>query len=98
MQEITIPLDDQSIERLRELAQQRGQTIEETAQAVLRANLPVRLPTTLPPDDPQGIQLLRSLAGSTAYWPGYEGQQTNTTNEEIDQLIAEEAMNPHEDE
>ena len=98
MQEITIPLDDQSAERLKALAKQRGETVEETAQAVLRASLPVIIPTTLAPDDPDGIRLIRSLAGSIAYWPGREGQTTNTTNEEIDRLIAEEAMNPHADE
>ena len=98
MQEITIPLDDQSTERLKALAQQRGETVEETARAVLRANLPVIIPTTLAPDDPDGIRLIRSLAGSIAYWPGHEGQTTNTTNEEIDRLTAEEAMNPHADE
>ena len=98
MQEITIPLDDQSAERLKALAKQRGETVEETAQAVLRASLPVTIPTTLAPDDPDGIRLIRSLAGSIAYWPGHEGQTTNTTNEEIDRLTAEEAMNPHADE
>ena len=98
MQEITIPLDDQSAERLKALAKQRGETVEETAQAVLRANLPVTIPTTLALDDPDGIRLIRSLAGSIAYWPGHEGKTTNTPNEEIDRLIAEEAMNPHADE
>jgi DNA-binding IclR family transcriptional regulator len=39
MQQITIPLDDQSVARLQELAQQRGETVEQTAQALLRATL-----------------------------------------------------------
>jgi len=32
----------------------------------------------------------------TVHYPGVTGK-VNTTNEEIDRLIAEEAMNPHED-
>lgn len=95
MQEITIPLDDQSAARLQELARQRGETVEQTAQALLRANLP--LPTApFAPDDPDGSKAILALSG-TAQYPGIVGK-VNTTNEEIDRLIAEEAMNPHEDE
>jgi len=97
MQEITIPLDDQSAARLQELARQRGETIEQTAQALLRSTLPTSSPPTpFAPDDPDGSKAILALSG-TAKYPGIVGK-VNTTNEEIDRLIAEEAMNPHEDE
>ena len=95
MQEITIPLDDQSAERLKALAKQRGETVEETAQALLRSTLPPS-PTPFAPDDPDGSKAILALAG-TAHYPGIVGK-VNTTNEEIDRLIAVEAMNPHADE
>ena len=108
MIQITIPLDDESAARLQELARQRGETVEQTAQALLRATLPSSssgaassasaLGTVqLTPDDPDGTQLIRRLAGSIPFWPGSEGKMTHTTNEEIDRILAEEAMNPHED-
>ncbi len=97
MQEITIPLDDQSVKRLQELARQRGETVEQTAQALLRSTLPASSPPTpFAPDDPDGSKAILALSG-TAQYPGIVGK-VNTTNEEIDRLIAEEAMNPHEDE
>ncbi len=97
MQQITIPLDDQSAARLQELARQRGETVEQTAQALLRATLPATVPTTpFAPDDPDGSKAILALSG-TAQYPGIVGK-VNTTNEEIDRLIAEEAMNPHADE
>ncbi len=112
MTQITIPLDDESAARLQELARQRGETVEQTAQALLRTILPSSssgaassasvasaLGTVqLTPDDPDGTQLIRRLAGSIPFWPGSEGKMTHTTNEEIDRILAEEAMNPHEDE
>ena len=97
MQEITIPLDDQSAERLKALAKQRGETVEETAQALLRSTLPPP-PAPFAPDDPDGSKALLAMAGSISSWPGHEGEVTHTTNEEIDRILAEEAMNPHEDE
>jgi len=97
MQEITIPLDDQSAERLKALAKQRGETVEETAQALLRATLPAAVSTTpFASDDPDGSKAILALSG-TAQYPGIVGK-VNTTNEEIDRLIAEEAMNSHKDE
>jgi hypothetical protein len=98
MQQITIPLDDQSVARLQELAQRRGETVEQTAQALLRATLPPTAPTPAPfaPDDPDGSKALLALSG-TVHYPGVTGKVT-TTNEEIDRLIAEEAINPHADE
>jgi hypothetical protein len=95
MQEITIPLDDQSAERLQELARQRGETVEQTAQALLRSTLPPP-PAPFAPDVPDGSKAILALSG-TAQYPGIVGK-VNTTNEEIDRLIAEETMNPHEDE
>lgn len=102
------PLDDQSVERLQEIAHQRGETVEQTAQALLLSTLPTPSPaaptipptprTRLAPDDPDGTRLIRSLAGSIPSWPGHEGQVTHTTNEDIDRLLADEAMNPHADE
>jgi hypothetical protein len=110
MRQITIPLDDQSAERLRALAQQRGETPEQTAQALLLSTLPTSSPaapppspkaptlrTRLAPDDPDGTRLIRSLAGSIPAWPGQEGQVAHTTNEDIDRILADEAMNPHAD-
>jgi hypothetical protein len=98
MQQITIPLDDQSVARLQELAQRRGETVQQTAQALLCATLPPTAPTPalLAPDDPDGSKALLALSG-TVHYPGVTGKVT-TTNEEIDRLIAEEAMNPHADE
>lgn len=104
MMQITIPLDDESARRLRELAQQRGESVEQTAQELLRSILPpapdvkavpTARPEPGPPDDPDGSQAILRMAGSIT-WPGVEGPVT-TTNEEIDRLLAEEAMNPHED-
>lgn len=97
MASITISLDDDEVARLLPLAQQRGETIEQTAHALLRSTLPASEQTELSPDDPDGTQLLLSLLGSIPNWPGVEGP-TETTNEEIDRIIAEEAMNPHDDE
>ncbi|HEY1389625.1 MAG TPA: hypothetical protein VGF38_13875 [Ktedonobacterales bacterium] len=95
MQEITIPLDDQSAERLKALAKQRGETVEQTAQALLRSTLPPP-PAPFAPDDPDGSKAILALSGTASY-PGIVGK-VDTTNEEIDRLIAEEAMNPHADE
>ena len=98
MQQVTIPLDDQSAERLQEIAHQRGETVEQTAQALLLSTLPptATRPTPLSPDDPDGSKAILALAG-TVHYPGVTGKVT-TSNEEIDRLIAEEAMNPHADE
>ena len=104
MTQITMPLDDESVTRLQELARQRGETVEQTAQALLLSTLPPSAAASAPlaahlaPDDPDGSRLIRSLAGSIPFWPGSEGKVTHTTNEEIDRILAEEAMNPHEDE
>ena len=40
MTQITMPLDDESVTRLQELARQRGETVEQTAQALLLSTLP----------------------------------------------------------
>lgn len=97
MQEITIPSDDQSAACLQELARQRGETVEQTAQALLRSTLPAQSSATpFAPNDPDGSKAILALSG-TAQYPGIVGK-VNTTNEEIDRLIAEEAMNPHADE
>ena len=98
MREITIPLDDQSAARLEELARQRGQTLEQTAHALLLGTLPAASAPAfgLAPDDPDGSRLIRSLAGSIPFWPGSGRMGTQTTNEDIDGILADEAMNPHE--
>src|SRR5260221_12958480 len=102
MRQITIPLDDQSAERLQALAHQRGETVEQTAQALLRATLPSAAPastaaeTPFAPDDPDGSKAILALS-RTVHYPGVTGKVT-TSNEEIDQRIADEAMNPHADE
>jgi len=110
MRQLTIPLDDQSAARLHEPAQQRGETLEQTAHALLLAALQTALPTAAPsaptaptapaaprlaPDDPDGSKAVRALAG-TVHYPGATGT-VNTTNEEIDRMLADEAMNPHVD-
>lgn len=97
MQQITIPLDDQSAARLQDLARQRGETVEQTARALLFSTLSTDATTAtrLPLDDPDGSKAILALSG-TVHYPGITGQVT-TTNEEIDRLIAEEAMNPHAD-
>lgn len=102
MTQITIPLDEESAARLQELARQRGETVEQTAQALLLSTLSASAETFasigahLAPDDPDGSKAILAMAG-TIHYPGVTGK-VNTTNEEIDRLIAEEAMNPHEDE
>ena len=102
MTQITIPLDDESVMRLQELARQRGETVEQTAQALLLSTLPASAEATaaiaahLAPDDPDGSRAILAMSG-TVHYPGVTGKVT-TTNEEIDRLIAEEAVNPHEDE
>lgn len=102
MHQITIPLDDQSATRLQELARQRGETPEQTARALLLATLPTATPagtpaaTCFPPDDPDGSKAILALSG-TIHYPGATGK-VNTTNEDIDRMLAEEAMNPHADE
>jgi hypothetical protein len=97
MTQITIPLDDESVMRLQELARQRGETVEQTAQALLLSTLPASTGTAthFAPDDPDGSRAILAMSG-TVHYPGVTGKVT-TTNEEIDRLIAEEAMNPHED-
>lgn len=92
MTQITIPLDDESVARLRDLAQQRGESVEQSAQALLLSTLP-QAPARLAPDDPDGSRLILSMLGSIPSWPGIEGA-VNTTNEEIDRILASEAMNP----
>ena len=89
---LTIPLDDESVARLRDLAQQRGESVEQSAQALLLSTLP-QAPVRLAPDDPDGSRLILSMLGSIPSWPGMEGA-VNTTNEEIDRILASEAMNP----
>ena len=102
MTQITIPLDDESVMRIQELARQRGETVEQTAQALLLSTLPASAEATaaiaahLAPDDPDGSRAILAMS-RTAHYPGITGKVT-TTNEEIGRLIAEEAMNPHEDE
>ena len=97
MGHITISLDDDSALRLKELARKRGESVEQTAQALLLSSLPPARPATgLAPDDADGSKALLALAGSLT-WPGVEGAVT-TTNEEIDRLLAAEAMNPHDNE
>jgi hypothetical protein len=103
MEQITIPLDDVSATRLRALANARGESVEQTAQALLLSTLPPVTPTSPPasgmpglsPDDPDGSRLLLSLAGSLT-WPGSTGT-VHITNEEIDCLLAEAVMHPQED-
>lgn len=89
---LTIPLDDESVARLRDLAQQRGESVEQSAQALLLSTLP-QAPARLAPDDPDGSRLILSMLGSIPSWPGMEGA-VHTTNEEIDRILASEAMNP----
>ena len=100
MQQITIPLDDQSASRLLELAQQRGETPEQTAQALLLATLPAgsAAPQSSPTgaNDPDGSKAILALSG-IIHFPGVTGP-VNTTNEDIDRMLAGEAMNPHADE
>ena len=104
--QITILLDDEAAARLREVARQRGESVERTAQALLLSALSSSLSSSvsassavaliaahLDPDDPDGSKAITALLG-TVHYPGVTGK-VNTTNEEIDRLIAEEAMNPH---
>ena len=104
--QITILLDDEAAARLREVARQRGEAVERTAQALLLSALSSSLPSSvsasfafapiaahLAPDDPDGSKAIKAMLG-TVHYPGVTGK-VNTTNEEIDRLIAEEAMNPH---
>lgn len=95
MTQITISLDEDTAAQLRELAQQRGESVEQIAQQLLTSTLPLAM-SRLDPDDPDGSGLILSMSGSLT-WPGSEGT-VGTTNEEIDHIVAAEAMNPHDDE
>lgn len=96
MTQITIALDDDVAARLRSLAQQRGETVEQTVRALLTATLPSAMSEfRVDTDDPDGSKLILGMSGSLL-WPDAEGT-VNTSNEEIDRIVAEEAMNPHDD-
>lgn len=60
MQQITILLDDEIAERLQALARQRSETMEQTAQALLRSTLPPP-PAPFAPDDPDGSKAILAL-------------------------------------
>lgn len=94
MTELTISLDEETVSRLREIAQQRGESVEQAVKDLITSNLPPETPR-LSPDDPKGFKRLMSMSGSLT-WP--EGMGPVGTNEEIDRILAEEAMNPHDDE
>ena len=96
MAQITIALDDEVAARLRALAQQRGGSVEQTVRELLTSTLPPAMPVSrLGSDDPDGSRLLLGMSGSLM-WPGGEGT-VETPNEEIDRIVAEEAMNSHDD-
>ena len=89
MAELTISLDEETVSRLREIAQQRGESpeqvlaswAEELAQSSASASHKQKRYSTL------------NIGGIlTDVEPLTDG------NEEIDRLIAEEAINPHDDE
>ena len=93
--------------RLRAVARLRGETLERTAQALLLSALASLASAPSAPsasavapiaahlDDLDGSKAIEALLG-TVHYPGVTGR-VNTANEEIDRLIGEEAMNPHED-
>lgn len=96
MTRITIALDDDVAARLRAMAQQRGESLEQTVRALLTSTLPPATPVLrVGSDDPDGSRLILGMSGALM-WPGIEGT-VNTSNEEIDRIVAEEAMNPHDD-
>jgi hypothetical protein len=96
MTQITIALDDEVAAQLRALAQQRGESVEQTVRELLTSTLPPAMPAPrIGSDDPDGSRLLLSMSGSLM-WPGVEGT-VDTPNEEIDRIVAEEALNPHDD-
>lgn len=102
MTQITISLDDESVQQLQNLARRRGDTIEQTAQSLVSSALPLSSPTalssvmaSLSPDDPDGSKAIKTMAG-TVHYPSVTGK-VRTTNEEIDRRIAEEAMNSHDE-
>ena len=106
MTPITIALDDDSAAQLRELARQRSETVEQTAQALLLSALssPASASSAAAPgaaqrtpEDFDGAKAVAALLGSIPHWPGIE-EPTNTTNEDIGRLIGDEVMNPHENE
>lgn len=105
--QITLLLDDDAATRLRAVARLRGETLERTAQALLLSALASLASAPSAPsasavapiaahlDDLDGSKAIEALLG-TVHYPGVTGR-VNTANEEIDRLIGEEAMNPHED-
>lgn len=106
--DITFPMHVTSLSALQALAHQRGESVEQTAQYLLESSVAALAPTPAPgpagtppfilsPDDPNGAKAVEALLGSIPHWPGMEGP-ADTTNEDIDRLIGEEAMNPHDDE
>lgn len=96
MPEITITLSDEVLARLREVAEQRGESPEQTVEALIESTLPQEPLRFVDADDPKGFKRMLSHFGSLT-WPGTEGTIVNTTNEEIDRILAEEYMNPHDD-
>lgn len=90
MTTITLALDDQQAARLRQLAEQQGATVEHVAESLLEASLERQAMKTL--------DLMSSALPSTLALAGIITDPTIAplTAREIDDLLAEEAMNTHD--
>lgn len=87
MANITIPLSDSQRTRLEQIAHQRGQTPEEIVASWVDA--------MLPPTQPSASAQRRSTLDIIGSWTDVE---PFGSNDEIDRVLAEEAINPHDDE
>lgn len=95
MPEITITLDEETAVRLRELAQQCGQTPEEAATALIAATLPSlpRMEATASWSGEQKEYSTLDIVGILT-----DVEPIRGGNQEIDRILAKEYANPHDDE
>ncbi len=90
MQHLTIALNDDQIEHLRELARQRGETPEQAAASLLGILLPTSAPAreTAAPTLSSALDLSGLVDDATI---------VPLSSEDMDRLLAAEALNPHDD-
>lgn len=93
MSNLRISLDEETTARLREMAERLYESPEDLAAKWLAF---VMAPRPLPQTFRDLEDTLRALSVIGSWGQGEP--MVNTTNEEIDRIIAEEAVNPHEDE
>lgn len=88
MTSVTIALDDEQAKRLQHFAQEHGQTLEQAIQSLLDSALPGDLRQ---PSSPTFASTL-ALAGIIN-----DPSIAPLTAREIDEILADEAVNPHDE-